>query len=241
MAHPKPQRPQAAQGTFHQSPISTTAAFPAIHCRCGMAYPKPQHPQAAQGTFQPSPISTMAPFPAICCRCGMAHPKPLRPQAAQRTFHPSPTSTTAAFPAICCRCGTTTCKQFTTNGKYCSGHYLQNIDNQPYHNITRVFRPYPNIRKALVIFSTISKSRTYQNTPLLHLPLDPASPGLNHLPKVGNIRSCSNGSELRETILQHLHPGHSPTVAVHHRADNIGGRGQVRDERNALAYLQLAG
>ena len=239
MAHPKPQRPQAAQGTFHQSPISTTAAFPEIHCRCGMAYTKPQHPQAAQRTFHPSPTSTTAAFPAICCRCGtahpkpqrpqaaqrtfhpsptsttapfpeircrcgMAHPKPQRPQAAQRTFHPSPTSTTAAFPAICCRCGTTTCKQFTTNGKYCSGHYLQNIDNQPYHNITRVFRPYPNIRKTLVIFPTTSKSRTYQNTPLLHLPLDPPPPGLNHLPKVGDILSCINGSELWETIALQL-------------------------------------
>ena len=108
----------------------------------------------------------------------MVHPKPQRPQAAQGTFHQSPISTKAAFPAICCRCGTTTCKQFTTNGKYCSGHYLQNIDNQPYHNITRVFRPYPNIRKTLVIFPTTSKSRTYQNTPLLHLPLDPPPPGL---------------------------------------------------------------
>ena len=135
----------------------------------------------------------------------MAHPKPQRSQAAQRTFHPSPTSTTAAFPAICCRCGTTTCKQlttckqFTTNGKYCSGHYLQNIDNQPYHNTTRVFRPYLNIRKTLVILPTVSKSRTYQNTPLLHLPLHPPSPGLNHLPKVEDILSCINGSELWET------------------------------------------
>ena len=136
-----------------------------------MAHPKPQRPQVAQGTFHPSPTSTTAPFPAICCRCGMAHPKPQRPQATQRTFHPSSTSTTAPFPAICCRCGTTTCKQFTTNGKYCSGHYLQNIDNQSYHNTTRVFRPYLNIRKTLVIFPTTSKSRTYQNTPLLHLPI----------------------------------------------------------------------
>ena len=171
----------------------------------------------------------------------MAHPKLHRLQTAQGTFLPSTHSTTAPFPAIRCRCGTSTCKQFTTNGKYCSGYYLQDIDNQLYHNITRIFRPYLNIRKTLVIFPTTYKSRTYQNTPLLHLPLDPASPGLNHLSKVGNIRSCSNGSELRETILQHLHPGHSPTVAVHHRADYVGSRGQVGDERNALAYLQLAG
>ena len=200
MAHPKPQLPQATQGTFHPSPTSTTAAFPAIRCRCGIAHPKPQRPQATQGTFHPSSTSTTAAFPAICCRCGMAHPKPQRPQATQGTFHPSPTSTTAPFPAICCRCGTTTCKQFTTNGKYCSSHYLQNIDNQPYHNTTRVFRPYLNIRKTLVIFPTVSKSRTYQNTPLLHLPLDPSLPGLNHLPKVEDILSCSNGSELWETI-----------------------------------------
>ena len=171
----------------------------------------------------------------------MALPKPQLPQATQRTFHPSPTPTTAAFPEIRCRCGTTICKQFTTNGKYCSGYYLQNIDHQPYYNITRIFRPYLNIRKTLVIFPTISKSRTYQKTPLLHLPLDPPSPSLNHLPKVGDILSCSNGSELLETILQHLHPGHSPTVAVHHRADDIGSRGQVGDEGDALAYLQLAG
>ena len=141
-----------------------------------MAHPKTQRPQAAQGTFHPSPTSTTAAFHAIRCRCGTAHPMPQRPQAAQRTFHPSPTSTTAAFPAIRCRCGTTTCKLFTTNGKYCSGHYLQNIDNQPYHNTTRVFRPHQNIRKTLVVFLTISKSRTYQNTPLLHLPLDPPPP-----------------------------------------------------------------
>ena len=170
MAHPKPQRPQTTQGTFHPSPISTTAAFPQIRCRCGMAHPKPQRPQTTQGTFHPSPISTTAAFPQIRCRCGMAHPKPHRPQAAQGTFHPLPISTTAAFPTICCRCGMTTCKQFTTNGKYCSSCYLQNIDNQPYHNTTRVFRQYLNIRKTLVIILTNYKSRTYQNIPLLHLP-----------------------------------------------------------------------
>ena len=120
-------------------------------------------------------------------------------------------STTAAFPAICCRCGTTTCKQFTTNGKYCSGYYLQNIDNQPHHNITRVFRIFRYDRKTLVIFLIISMSIVYQSTPLLHLPLDPPPPGLNHLPKVGNIRSCNNGSELRETISLRL-PEHDITA-----------------------------
>ena len=199
MAHPKPQHPQATQRTFHPSPTSTTAPFPATRCRCGTAHPMPQRPQATQRTFHPSSTSTTAAFSAIRCRCGTAHLMPQRPQATQGTFHPSSTSTTAAFPAIRCRCGTTICKQFTTNGKYCSGYYLQNIDNQPYHNTTRVFRPYLNIRKTPVIFPTVSKSRTYQNSPLLHLPLHPPSPSLNHLPKVEDILSCINGSELWET------------------------------------------
>ena len=129
----------------------------------------------------------------------MAHPMQQRPQVAQGTFHPSPTSTTAPFPAIHCRCGTTTCKQFTTNGKYCSGHYLQNIDNQPYQNITRVFRPFLNIRKTLVIFPTTSKSRTYQNTPLLHLPITHSASQPQPPSEGGDILSCINGSELWET------------------------------------------
>ena len=237
-AHPMPQRPQATQRTFHPSPTSTTAPFPrfaavaAWRIRCHNVH----RPHRALSTLLPLPQRHRFPrFAAVAAwriRCHNVH----RPHSALSTLLPLPQRHRfPRFAAVAARPFVSNSQ--LTNGKYCSSHYLQNIDNQPYHNTTRVFRPYLNIRKTLVIFPTVSKSRTYQNTPLLHLPLHPPSPSLNHLPKVGDILSCINGSELRETILQHLHPGHSPTVAVHHRADDIGSRGQVGDEGDTLAYL----
>ena len=53
-------------------PSSTTAAFPAFLCRCGIAFSTDPLLQALWTTFSFSPLSTTAAFPAFLCRCGMA-------------------------------------------------------------------------------------------------------------------------------------------------------------------------
>ena len=66
---------------FSHTPIhspSTTAAFLAIHCRCGTAFPAEPLLRALPTASPLSPPSTTAAFPAIRCRCGAtslrAHP-----------------------------------------------------------------------------------------------------------------------------------------------------------------------
>ena len=164
-----------------------------------MAHPKLHRLQTAQGTFLPSTHSTTAPFAAVVAwrtRSHCVH----RPHRALSSHLPLPQR--HHFPrlaAVVVRARVSN-SQFTTNGKYCNSHYSQDIDSQLYHDTTRAFRTLRNIRKTPVVFPTTYKSRTYRNTPLLHLPLYPQSPDLSHLPKVGDIRSCRNGSELRETL-----------------------------------------
>ena len=62
---------------FSHTPIhspSTTAAFPAIHCRCGTAFPAEPLLRAFSTALSLRNPSTTAAFPAIHCRCG-AHPR----------------------------------------------------------------------------------------------------------------------------------------------------------------------
>ena len=86
-------------------PSSTTAAFPAILCRCGIAFSTDPLLQALWTTFSFSPLSTTAAFPAILCRCGMAFLTIPLLQTPWATFSFRHLSTTAAFSAILCRCG----------------------------------------------------------------------------------------------------------------------------------------
>ena len=51
---------------------STTAAFPAFRCRCGMTFLAAPLIQTPWATFYFRPLSTTAAFPAFRCRCGMA-------------------------------------------------------------------------------------------------------------------------------------------------------------------------
>ena len=51
-------------------PLSTTAAKPAIRCRCGSSISRVPFPQALYGIFPPFPLFTTAAKPAIRCRCG---------------------------------------------------------------------------------------------------------------------------------------------------------------------------
>ena len=134
-------------------------------------------PHSALSTLLPLPQRHRFPRFAAVAAWRIRSRNVHRPHSALSTLLPLPQRQHfPRFAAVAVRPLVTTCKLFTTNGKYCSGHSLQNIDNQLYHNTTRVFRPHQNIRKTLVVFLTISKSRTYQNTPLLHLPLDPPPP-----------------------------------------------------------------
>ena len=57
--------------------VSTTAAFSAIRCRCGMSFFAASFPQAFCEALPLRPVSTTAVFSAIRCRCGMAFsPRP---------------------------------------------------------------------------------------------------------------------------------------------------------------------
>ena len=51
-------------------PVSTTAVFSAIRCRCGMAFIAASFPQAFCAALPFRPVSTTAAFSAIRCRCG---------------------------------------------------------------------------------------------------------------------------------------------------------------------------
>ena len=94
---------------FSHTPIhspSTTAAFTAIHCRCGTAFPAEPLLRALPTASPLSPPSTTAAFPAIHCRCGNAFSAESLLGALSTALSLSPPSTTAAFLAIHCRCGT---------------------------------------------------------------------------------------------------------------------------------------
>ena len=85
--------------------LSTTAANPAIRCRCGICITREPSPQTLYGIFPPSPLSTTAAKPMIRCHCGssLSHVSSL--QAPVRHLPSVPLSTTAAKPMIRCRCG----------------------------------------------------------------------------------------------------------------------------------------
>ena len=51
-------------------PVSTTAVFSAIRCRCGMAFIAASFPQAFCAALPFRPVSITAAFSAIRCRCG---------------------------------------------------------------------------------------------------------------------------------------------------------------------------
>ena len=84
---------------------STTAAFPAFRCRCGMTFLAAPLIQTPWATFYFRPLSTTAAFPAFRCRCGMAFLTDPLLQTPCATFSFRHLSTTAAFPAFLCRCG----------------------------------------------------------------------------------------------------------------------------------------
>ena len=86
-------------------PFSTTAAFPAILCRCGTAFSAAPSLQAFCAALSFRSSSTTAAFPAIHCRCGTAFSAAPSLQVLCAALCRRPFSTTAAFPAILCRCG----------------------------------------------------------------------------------------------------------------------------------------
>ena len=93
---------------FSHTPIhspSTTAAKPAIRCRCGTAFPAEPLLRALSTALSLSPPSTTAAFPAIHCHCGTAFSAEPLLRALPTALPLSSPSTTAAFPAIHCRCG----------------------------------------------------------------------------------------------------------------------------------------
>ena len=85
--------------------ISTTAAKPAIRCRCGSAIPAEPSPGALRRGLPLHPPSTTAANSAIRCRCGSAIPAEPLLQAFSTALPRRPPSTTAANSAIRCRCG----------------------------------------------------------------------------------------------------------------------------------------
>ena len=95
------------EGFFH-TPIhspSTTAAKPAIRCRCGAAFPAEPLLRALPTALSLRTPSTTAAFPAIHCRCCTAFPAEPLLRALPTALSLRPLSTMAAFPAIRCRCG----------------------------------------------------------------------------------------------------------------------------------------
>ena len=86
-------------------PLSTTAANPAIRCRCGAAFPAAPLLLAFWTGLPLYPPSTTAANPAIRCRCGAAFPAAPLLLAFWTGLPLHPLSTTAANPAIRCRCG----------------------------------------------------------------------------------------------------------------------------------------
>ena len=61
--------------------LSTTAANPAIRCRCGSHFPHAPSLQPLYGIFPPPPLSTTAAKPTFRCRCGSRFPHVPSPQA----------------------------------------------------------------------------------------------------------------------------------------------------------------
>ena len=61
--------------------LSTTAANPAIRCRCGICITREPSPQTLYGIFPPSPLSTTAAKSTFRCHCGSHFPYVPSPQA----------------------------------------------------------------------------------------------------------------------------------------------------------------
>ena len=61
--------------------LSTTAANPAIRCRCGICITREPSPQTLYGIFPPSPLSTTAAKSTFRCHCGSRFPYVPSPQA----------------------------------------------------------------------------------------------------------------------------------------------------------------
>ena len=61
--------------------LFTTAANPAIRCRCGICITREPSPQTLYGIFPPSPLSTTAAKSTFRCRCGSRFPYVPSPQA----------------------------------------------------------------------------------------------------------------------------------------------------------------
>ena len=87
------------------SSFSTTAAFPAIRCRCGKPFSAAPFLQAFWTAFSLCLFATTAAFPAIRCRCGKPFSSVPFLQAFWTAFSLCLFAATAAFPAIRCRCG----------------------------------------------------------------------------------------------------------------------------------------
>ena len=84
--------------TFSFRPLSTTAAFSAFLCRCGIAFSTDPLLQTPWATFSFRPLSTTAAFPAFLCRCGMAFLTDPLLQAFREIVPPSKGEFLAAFP-----------------------------------------------------------------------------------------------------------------------------------------------
>ena len=91
---------------FSHTPIhspSTTAANPAIRCRCGSAFPAEPLLRALSTASPLSPPSTTAAFLAIHCRCGAtslrAHPCAYPCHGLTHLFHLPKVRRFPAFPA----------------------------------------------------------------------------------------------------------------------------------------------
>ena len=91
--------------TWSLRPSSTTAAKPAIRCRCSRAFFLLPQLQAFCAALPVRLHSTTAAKPAIRCRCGMAFFHQPQLQAFCAALPVRPHSATAAKPAIRCRCG----------------------------------------------------------------------------------------------------------------------------------------
>ena len=81
--------------------LSTTAAKPAIRCRCGGRFPHAPSLQPLYGIFPPSPFSTTAAKPAILCRCGGRFPHAPSLLPLYGIFPPSPFPQRQQNPRFC--------------------------------------------------------------------------------------------------------------------------------------------
>ena len=84
---------------------TATAAFPAIHCRCGTSFSASPFQHAFWTALPLRTLSTTAAFPAIHCRCGTLFSAAPFQHAFWTALSLAPYTATAANYVIRCRCG----------------------------------------------------------------------------------------------------------------------------------------